>query len=91
MPPDFEDLTRTVVSLFVTWAGSKVVVMNEDADDSWCWRILVDTIVASTEHFEMSMVVDDDANNGVYWVIENAIGVWLPAFNCAFINTVKLI
>ena len=105
MSPDVEDFTRSVVLLFVTRAGSKVevteeiitvsvdlselVVMNEDADDSWCWRILVDTIVASVELFEMSMVVDDDVNDGVYWVIEDAIGDWLPEFDCAFINVVE--
>ena len=105
MSPNVEDFTRSVVLLFVTRAGSKVevteeiitvsvdlselVVMNEDADDSWCWRILVDTIVASVEFFEMSMVVDEDVNDGVYWVIEDANGDWLPEFDCAFINVVE--
>ena len=105
MSPNVEDFTRSVVLLFVTRAGSKVevteeiitvsvdlselVVMNEDADDSWCWRILVDTIVASVELFEMSMVVDEDVNDGVYWVIEDANGDWLPEFDCTFINVVE--
>ena len=84
------------------WAGSKddvtdakfavsvdlsvLMVMDEDADDSWCWRLLVDTIV---ELFEMSVVLDDDVNDGVYWVVEDAIDDWLPEFDCVLINVVE--
>ena len=81
----FGDRVFSVVETSVDVALENSVESNEVSVDS----ILVVKMSPDVELFEMSVVVDDDVNDGVYCVVEDAIGDWLPEFDCVFMNVVE--
>ena len=81
----FGDRVFSVVETSVDVALENSVESNEVSVDS----ILVVNMSPDVELFEMSVVVDDDVNDGVYCVVEDAIGDWLPEFDCVFMNVVE--
>ena len=81
----FGDRVFSVVETSVDVALENSVESNEVSVDS----ILVVNMSPDVELFEMSVVVDDDVNDGVYWVVEDSNDNWLPEINFVYINIVE--
>ena len=75
----------SVVETSVDVALENSVKSHEVSVDS----ILVVKMSPNVEIFEMSVVMEEDVNDGVYWVVEDTIDDWLAEFDCVFINVVE--